>query len=77
MNEHEVAQSALGNLKQAVLALLKRNPEGLTNTQITKHLGLESDQNGKQRNYLAWSVLGVLMREASVVRDKNLYKASS
>ena len=38
----------------------------MTNAEITHTLGLESDSEGKMRNYLAWSILGILMNEGKI-----------
>lgn len=62
----EKAQLGLGLLKEAILELAAVNPKGITNADAVNCLGLQSDHGGKQRNYLSWSVLGVLMREGKV-----------
>ena len=67
--EFEQAQRGLTDIESAIVALLKRCPEGLTNNEVTEELGLHSDQNGGQENYLAWSVLGRLMNSGQVIRE--------
>jgi uncharacterized protein len=62
----EKAQLGLGLLKQAILELAAVNPSGITNADAVLALGLQSDHKGEQRNYLSWSVLGILMREGRV-----------
>jgi hypothetical protein len=62
------AQDGLTLIEGAIVELLQTRPNGLTNVEITSRLQLESDQDGKQRDYLAWSVLGRLMKQGSVVR---------
>ena len=64
------AQIALGLLKAAVLELAKANPSGVTNSDVAKALGLQSDYAGGSKDYLSWSVLGLLMREGKVVRTE-------
>lgn len=59
----KIAADGLALIKQAILAHLALHPEGLGNSQIARELGLESDFNGKQRNYLSWSVIGLLVNE--------------
>ncbi len=76
MNDHDLAQEGVEKIKAAIVSLLGKHPDGLTNTQVTEELELQSDQDGKQKNYLTWSVLGLLMRDKRVVHDKNLYKLS-
>jgi uncharacterized protein len=55
------AQAALADLKAAVLAEIDSSERGLTNAALVKSLGLESDYEGKNRNYLSWSILGMLL----------------
>lgn len=62
-DNHSKAQIALNSLKSAVLAEIDESPRGLTNADIVKRLGLDSDYEGKNRNYLSWSVLGLLLAE--------------
>ena len=64
----EKAQSALRILEETVVDLLRLHPHGLTNREVTTELGLESDQDGEQENYLSWSVLGRLMKAGNVLR---------
>lgn len=64
----ERAQLGLEFLKAAILALAKANPGGITNSDAASLLGLRSDYNGKQKDYLSYSVLGLLIREGKVER---------
>lgn len=66
----EKAQVALDLLKDAVLELAQSNPGGVTNSDVSKCLGLQSDYAGGSKDYLAWSILGLLMREGKVVRGE-------
>ena len=52
----------------AILNELRGLPTGMTNGDLTRVLALESDQMGKQKNYLCWSVLGRLMKAGKVER---------
>ena len=62
----EKAQIGLDLLKEAILELAAANPAGITNASAVVTLGLQSDYNGEQRNYLSWSVFGILMREGKI-----------
>lgn len=64
----ERAQLGLEFLKAAILDLAKANPGGITNSDAASLLGLRSDYNGKQKDYLSYSVLGLLIREGKVER---------
>jgi len=66
------ASAALALLKEAVLEHLANHPDGLGNSQIARDLGLESDFQGKQRNYLSWSVIGLLVNEERVTCEKRV-----
>lgn len=65
--------------KTAIFELAKANPEGITNSDAASLLGLRSDYRGKQKDYLSYSVLGLLLRERKVVRgpDTNQHKANA
>jgi len=70
----ERAQLGLELLKTAILELAKANPAGITNSDAASMLGLRSDYRGKQKDYLSYSVLGLLMREGKVVRETGTHK---
>jgi uncharacterized protein len=64
----ERAQLGLEFLKSAILNLARANPGGITNSDAASLLGLRSDYNGKQKDYLSYSILGLLLREGKVER---------
>lgn len=53
MTPSERAKSARAELEQAILDYLADKPEGAINNEIARNLGLESDFNARQRNYLS------------------------
>jgi len=65
----EKAQLALALLKDAVLELAKANPSGISNSDAASLLGLRSDYGGGSKDYLSYSVLGILMREGKLERS--------
>ncbi len=67
----EKAQIALEHLKDVVFEIVSANSEGVTNYDVAKCLGLQSDYGGGSKNYLSYSVLGILMREGKVKRLPN------
>jgi uncharacterized protein len=72
----EKAQISLEMLKDCVLELAKANPRGVTNSEVVRLLGLQSDYKGGSKDYLSWSLLGILMREGKVARvDNKRHKA--
>ena len=74
MNPCEKAQEGLGLLKEAIIELLEQNSSGLTNAEIAKSLEIRSDYKGSQKDYLSWSVLGLLMNEGIIKREGRKYK---
>lgn len=66
MNPSEKAAAAVGKLKEAIVEYLASHPQGATHVQIFEDLGLRSDYEGTQRNYLSWSLLGLLLAEKRV-----------
>ena len=67
----ERAQLGLEFLKSAVVQMVKANPSGVTNSDVASLLGLRSDYNGKQKDYLSYSILGLLIRENKIERKHN------
>lgn len=72
----EKAQIGLTLLKSAVLELVDMNPDGVRNSDVASSLGLRSDYQGKQKDYLSYSVLGLLLRERSVKRENGRHKSN-
>ena len=57
-------------LKTAVMELARANPAGIRNADAAKYLGLQSDYGGGSKDYLSYSILGVLMREGQIGRGE-------
>ncbi len=60
-------------MKEAILNLLVGKPEGLTNAEIADLLDIRSDYKGSQKDYLSWSVLGLLLNEGRIIRKGRRY----
>jgi len=67
----ERAQLGLELLKSSIFQLAKANPNGITNSDAASILGLRSDYRGKQKDYLSYSILGLLLREGKIERNQN------
>ena len=67
---YEKAQMGLGLIKSAIMEFAKANPSGITNSDASKYLGLQSDYGGGSKDYLAYSVLGLLMKEGRMARTE-------
>ncbi len=71
MDEQQMKSNAKEGLKlisEAILELLKAREEGLSNSEIARLLNLECSHEGGQKNYLTYSVLGILMAQNKVVK---------
>lgn len=64
----EKAQLGLNLLKTAVHEFVKANPNGVSNAATASILGLRSDYGGGSRDYLSYSILGLLMRDGVIER---------
>lgn len=51
--------------------LAHANPSGVTNSEVVRALGLQSDYAGGSKDYLSWSILGLLMRDGKMARVDN------
>jgi hypothetical protein len=65
------AQAGLTLLKEAILNYIGSQKDGVHHSQIVSELGLESDFEGSQKNYLSWSILGLLVNEKRVRYEKH------
>jgi len=61
----------LALLKDAVLEFAKANPRGIANSDAASLLGLRSDYGGGSKDYLSYSILGLLIREGKIFRDRS------
>lgn len=68
---YEKSQMALELLKSAVMELAKANPAGISNSDAAKYLGLQSDYGGGSKDYLSYSVIGLLMKEGRLIRNNH------
>jgi hypothetical protein len=59
---------------RALLEVAKVNPKGISNSDAASLLGLRSDYGGGSKDYLSYSVIGILMREGKLERDKSSKK---
>ena len=64
MDNRTSAQQGLKILKEAILRELESGP--LSNADLVHRLDIASDFDGKNRNYLSWSILGLLVGEGRV-----------
>jgi hypothetical protein len=60
------AQKGVQLIKEAILDFLSQHRDGVPHSEIVQQLNLESDFEGNQKNYLSWSVLGLLVNEGRV-----------
>lgn len=60
---YEKAQLGLEFIKTSTLEFIRANPKGIKNNELAKYLDLQSENNGKQKDYLTYSILGILMTQ--------------
>ena len=72
----EKAQIGVELLKTAILEFVRANTSGVTNADAASLLGLRSDYRGRQKDYLSYSLLGLLLREGKLQRVDNKHVAS-
>jgi len=65
------AQIGVKLIKDAIEELAEANPKGITNSDSAHYLGLQSDNAGKQQDYLTYSALGILMKENRLISVKD------
>lgn len=66
----EKAQMGLRLLKDSIMNFAIENPQGITNSDCAHYLGLQSNNNGNQQDYLTYSVLGLLVNEGELQTKK-------
>lgn len=77
MTPREKAQHGLILMKEAIVDLLSMKPDGFRNIDIATELDIHSDYKGTQKDYLSWSILGLLLKEERVIRKGNRYALKS
>ena len=66
MPAKEDAKKGLDLIRGSILTELRTADEGMGNSELAIRLGLRSDVGGKQKDYLTYSVLGLLLRDGKV-----------
>ena len=64
MDNRTMAQQGLELLKKAIVSELQSGP--LSNADLVHRLDIASDFEGKNKNYLSWSILGLLIGDGVV-----------
>lgn len=80
MTLEEQAQNGMALLKEAIYKLIQQQPNGIGNSDISRILNIQSDFEGNQSNYLAYSIIGLLVNEGKVSYwkegNRKYYKAN-
>lgn len=64
----ERAQLGLSLIKDAVLELVQANATGVTNAETANALALKSDHDSGSKDYLTFSIIGLLLHEGRLRR---------
>lgn len=67
---YEKAQMGLDLIKASIVELAKAN-DGIKNADAAKYLGLQSDYKGGSKDYLSFSIIGILLREQTLQRQED------
>ena len=70
MSPLDESKQGLELLKNAITGFLKLQSNGATNAEIADALKLRSHHEGKQKDYLTYSVLGLLIEEGRISYQK-------
>jgi hypothetical protein len=70
----ERAQIGLALLKDALHEFGRANPKGITNGEAASLRGLRSDYGGGSKDYFSYSILGILMREGKIARQRGTHR---
>jgi hypothetical protein len=73
MTSLEKAKEGLQLLKEAIIETLKTHPDGLRNADIANLLDIRSDYQGGNKDYLSWSIIGLLLNEDRIERKGRKY----
>lgn len=60
------AQIGLRLLKEAIVEVARANVEGVSNAELAETLGLRSSHEGKQKDYLTYSLIGLLLSDGAI-----------
>ena len=66
MKPSQKAQLGRDLIKEAVIQLLESSGHPMTHAEIVRDLGIPSDFQGENSNYLSWSILGLLVTEGAI-----------
>lgn len=68
---YELAQKSVVLMKKAIVVLLTSSPNGMSNTEIGRRLGVNGDFLGNQSGWFAYTVLKIMEAEHTVVQVKS------
>ena len=68
------AQDGLLLIEESIIKMVENYPNGITNSEVAEKLGLESSgKDGKNKNYLSWSILGNLVKKNKLIKKETRY----
>ena len=76
MSSLQKAAKGLTMIKDAILETLDQNPDGLTNAEIATLLNIKSHYEGHHAGYLSWSILGLLLNEGRIEKQRRKYRTA-
>ncbi|HOK96901.1 MAG TPA: hypothetical protein PK052_06765 [Anaerohalosphaeraceae bacterium] len=73
MTPQEKAQKGLSLLKEAIVEIIESHPNGIRNVDIADLLEIHSDYSGGNKDFLSWSIIGLLLNEGKIERKGKKY----
>ena len=73
----EAAQDGVRRIGESIMGLLMLNPNGMTNAEIARELGISTQINGQHRDWLTRSILDGLETRGRVVSIDRRWKIVS
>ncbi len=68
------AQVAVQNMKNIILKLLEKYPDGLRQSEIGRKLGTYENPEGKQNGWVEAYLLRSLLNDALVLKEGNMWR---
>jgi hypothetical protein len=76
MNPRTKAHYGYGLIKEAILEVLTAHPKGLPHKDICDILDLHTDFGGGSKDYLTWSICGMMLKDGSIERVGRIYRVT-
>ena len=76
MNPRTKAHYGYELIKEAILEVLQTHPKGLPHKDVCEILDLHTDFGGGSKDYLTWSVCGMMLKDGTIERVGRIYRVT-